>query len=292
MSMWIALEGMRKKALPAAGSGLHVRNALAALSLVVVAMTGWSGSAQAQQVSQVPDQVSVSSSSSFDGGVGEDGDGLPQAPAAQAPVDQRAPQTKRILGVIPNFRAVSTDEKLPPQSVKDKFVTATQESFDYSSLAIPAALAGYSLARDTYPEFGSGGVAYGRYLWHSVVDQTSENYWVEFIVPALTHEDTRYYTLYRGSSWKRFEYAITRIVITRSDSGKEVFNASEVIGSGAAAGLSNAYYPSRERSVGNTVTQWGTNLGVDAASFLFKEFWPDVNKKLFHGTKPDAPPLK
>ena len=51
-------------------------------------------------------------------------------------------QTKRILGIIPNFRAVSAGTTLPPQSVKEKFVTATQESFDYSAVFIPAAIAG------------------------------------------------------------------------------------------------------------------------------------------------------
>ena len=213
----------------------------------------------------------------------------PDAPAAQnAEATDRAPQTKRILGFIPNFRAISTDEKLPPQTVKDKFVTASEDSFDYSSIFIPALVAGYSLSTNATPEFGHGGVGYGRYLWHAAVDQTSENYMVEFIVPVATHEDTRYYTLGRGTFMKRAGYALSRTVITRSDSGKEVFNASEVVGAGASAGLSSLYYPSRERSFGNTGQQWGLDVGIDAVSFLAKEFWPDINHWLFHGAQPSA----
>jgi hypothetical protein len=213
----------------------------------------------------------------------------PDAPAPQSPVaGDRAPQTTRILGVIPNFRAISTDEKLPAQSAKEKFVTATEDSFDYSSIFIPLALAGYSQLRNSTPEFGTGGVAYGRYLWHAAVDQTSENYMVEFVVPVLTHEDTRYYTLGRGGFWKRTGYALSRAVVTRSDSNKEVFNASEVFGSGASAGLSNLYYPAAERSLGNTGEEWGLDIGIDAAAFVAKEFWPDVNHWLFHGAKPSA----
>jgi len=213
----------------------------------------------------------------------------PDAPAAQKSADgDRAPQTKRILGFIPNFRAISTDEKLPAQTVKDKFVTASEDSFDYSSIFIPALLAGYSLGTNATPEFGHGGVGYGRYLWHATVDQTSENYMVEFIVPVVTREDTRYYTLGRGTFMKRAGYALSRAVITRSDSGKEVFNAGEVIGSGASAGLSTLYYPGRERSFGNTGKQWGLDVGIDGVSFLAKEFWPDINHWLFHGAKPNA----
>jgi hypothetical protein len=213
----------------------------------------------------------------------------PGAPASPSPsASDRVPQTTRILGIIPNFRAISTDEKLPAQSVKEKFVTATEDSFDYSSAFIPLALAGYSQLTNATPEFGTGGVAYGRYLWHAAVDQTSENYMVEFVVPAITHEDTRYYTQGRGGFWKRTGYALSRAVITRSDSGKEVFNASEVIGAGASAGLSSLYYPTAERSFGNTGKEWGLDVGIDAASFVAKEFWPDINHWLFHGAKPSA----
>jgi len=209
------------------------------------------------------------------------------APQAQSPSNEPPPkQTSRILGILPNFRAVSADVKLPPQTAKEKFKTAFEDSFDYSAIFIPLALAGYGLAENNYPEFGSGGVAYGRYLWHAAADQTIENLLVEGIVPAITHEDNRYYTLGRGGFWKRTGYAVTRVVVTRNDAGNETFNISEVFGSGAAGAISTTYYPSRERSVGNFGTQWGTNIGIDALSFVVKEFWPDVNHALFHGAKP------
>ncbi len=209
------------------------------------------------------------------------------APQPQSQSDDQGPkQTHRILGILPNFRAVSADQRLPPQSVKEKFITASEDSFDYSAVFVPLALAGYDLGRNSDPEFGGGGVGYGRYLWHAAVDQTSENFFVEAIVPALTHEDNRYYTLGHGGFFKRTGYALTRVVITRSDSGKEVFNTSEVVGAGASAGLSSLYYPTRERSFGNTADQWGLNVGIDALSFVVKEFWPDINHALFHGASP------
>jgi hypothetical protein len=201
---------------------------------------------------------------------------------------QTGKQSKRILGILPNFRAVDADQKLPPQSVKQKFVTATEDSFDYSAIFVPLAVAGWNLHENSDPEFGRGGVGYGRYLWHVVVDQTSENFFVEAIVPSITHEDNRYYTLGHGGFIKRTGYALSRVVITRSDSDREVFNISEVFGSGAAAGLSNLYYPTAERSFGNTGTSWGLDVGIDALSFVVKEFWPDINHYLFHGAAPSS----
>lgn len=201
---------------------------------------------------------------------------------ATAPAASEGKQTKRILYVIPNFRAVSADEKLPPQSVKDKFWQTTQDSFDYSSFIFIGALAGIAQANNSTPEFRQGAAGYGRYYWHSFVDQADENYWVEFILPTVLRQDSRYYTLGRGGVFKRAKYAFTRILITRTDSGGETFNASEIVGAGAAAGISNAYYPSPERTWTKTGQRWLLNVGLDAGTFMFREFWPNINSAVFH----------
>jgi hypothetical protein len=239
------------------------------------------GPGSAPQAAEGAPQFSRSSSTS---------PSAPQNQTAQtAQEDSSGKQTKRILGIVPNFRAVSADEKLPPETVKEKFMDATQDSFDYSSIFVPAVLAAYSMGERATPEFHQGGAGFARYFWHSAVDQTSENYLVEFIFPTVTHEDSRYYTLGHGGFFKRTSYALSRAVITRSNSGAEVFNISEVFGAGAASGISNLYYPSASRSVGNTGTQWALDVGIDAGTFWFREFWPDINRRVFHNRYSDAP---
>jgi hypothetical protein len=206
-----------------------------------------------------------------------------QTTASPANSDGQGQQTKRILGIFPNFRAVSANTHLPPQTVKEKFLTATQDSFDYSAIFLPAAVAGISQATNATPEFRQGAAGYGRYFWHTYVDQASENYMVEAIFPTITHEDNRYYTLGSGGFLKRAGYSLSRVVITRNDAGHDTFNISEIVGAGAGAGVSNLYYPSKERTFSNTASKWGTNIGIDAGTFLFHEFWPDINHALFHG---------
>jgi hypothetical protein len=210
---------------------------------------------------------------------------LPDAPDAQTQQTQQSmegKQTKRILGVIPNFRSVSADQKLPPQSPKEKFVTATQDSFDYSAFIFAGALAGISMAQNSYPEFRTGAVGYGRYYWHTFADQAVENYMVEAIFPSALKQDSRYYTLGHGGFVKRTAYSFSRVLITRTDSGSQTFNASEVIGAGAASGVSSLYYPGRERTWTKVGQHWLTNVGLDGMTFIFKEFWPDINNAIFH----------
>jgi hypothetical protein len=191
-------------------------------------------------------------------------------------------QTKRILYVVPNFRAVSADEHLPPQSVKEKFKTAMLDSLDYSSFIFVGAQAGVGQATNSYPEFGQGAKGYGRYYWHTLADAINENTWVEFIIPSVLHQDTRYYTLGKGEFGKRVGYAFSRIVITRTDSGHKDFNYSEVLGAGAFSGVANLYYPSGERTITKTYQRWITNLCIDGGVFVFKEVWPDINNAVFH----------
>jgi hypothetical protein len=191
-------------------------------------------------------------------------------------------QTKRILYVVPNFRAVSADQHLPPQTVKEKFKTAMLDSFDYSSFIFVAGQAAVAQANNSYPEFHQGAKGYGRYYWHTLADAINENTFVEFIIPSLTHQDTRYYTLGKGDFVKRVGYAFSRVAITRTDGGNETFNVSEILGAGAFSGVANLYYPSQERTLTKTYQRWITNLAIDGCTFVFKEVWPDINNAVFH----------
>ncbi|WP_263358603.1 hypothetical protein [Acidicapsa ligni] len=195
---------------------------------------------------------------------------------------QQGEQTKRILYIVPNFHSVSADKQLPPESRLDKLKDATFDSFDYSSVIFAAGVAGASQAGKSYPEFHQGAAGYGRYFWHAFVDQTSENYFVEGFMPILFREDTRYYTLEHGRPLKRAYYAFSRMWTTRTDSGTPTPNFAEIVGAGAAAGIANLYYPEPQRTWTKTGQRWVTNIGFDSTTLVFKEFWPDLNRKIFH----------
>jgi hypothetical protein len=191
-------------------------------------------------------------------------------------------QTKRILGIMPNFSSVSADTKLTPQTAKDKFILAGKNSFDYSSFLIAAIQSGFAMDGNSYPEFHQGVKGYARYYWHTLADTADENFMVAGVGPILFHQDNRFYTLGDGGVGKRALYASTRVLITRQDDGDKTFNFSEVIGSGAAAGVSTLYYPTKYRTWTKVGQKWLTSDIIDAANFTFKEFWPDINKKIFH----------
>jgi hypothetical protein len=217
---------------------------------------------------------------------------LPEAPQPAAlqtsssqdntPADEQ--QTKRVLGIMPNFRSVSPGEIPPPPTVREKFVTTSLDNFDYSALIFSGLIAANAMANKATPEFHQGMPGYGRYYWHTLADQSIENYFVEFIIPAVNHEDSRYYAMGKrnGGFFKRAGYSLSRVVVTRSDSGKPMFNYGEVAGSAMAVSVSTLYYPSPERTPQIGLRNWGLDMGYDAFTFMFHEFWPDIHHGLFH----------
>ena len=81
------------------------------------------------------------------------------------------------------------------------------------------------------------------------------------------------------STWKRVGYALSRVVVTKTDSGRMRFNYSEWLGNGAAVGLSNLWYP-ESRNLDDNIEKLGVQVGTDALSNVLKEFWPDIKKKM------------
>jgi len=218
---------------------------------------------------------------------------LPDAPQAQTtkdtPVGPAVPpppappkQTKRILFIVPNFRSVTADEKLPPTTTRQKFKLLLDDTFDYSAFAETAILAGMGEIQTSEKEFHGGWPGYARYYWHSYADLTDGNLMTEFLFPVATREDPRYYTLGHGGLVRRSVYSVSRLVITRNNDGNNTANFSEVVGNGAAASISSLYYPSPERTWTKIGQRWVLQVGIDGLSNLLKEFWPEVNRSLFH----------
>jgi hypothetical protein len=201
-------------------------------------------------------------------------------PTNQESDDSEGKQTKRILWIVPNFSAVSANTRLPRLSAGGKLRLAAEDSVDYSSFAWAAVLAGQSMALNSYPELHQGAAGYGRYYWRAFADQASGAFFTEALVPALTHEDPRYYTLGHGGFLRRTVYALSQLYLTKTDSGGVGFNFSEILGNGMEAGLSNLYYPSQERGLRKTEENWTTGLESAALNNVVKEFWPDIRHKL------------
>jgi|GEM_PF-2724355 hypothetical protein len=217
---------------------------------------------------------------------------LPDAPqpAPQQEMIQRTPapgggdsDQKPLFTVIPDLGTASIDDQLPPQTVSEKMMVPTRNTLSVLAVVKPAFAAGFKEVTNRDPQLGKGPDGFGRYYWRTALDEVSENYLVDGVFPAVTHQDSRYYAMTEGGFWRRTGYALSRAFVIRNDAGNEVFNTSEILGAASAAGLANLYYPGPQTGPSVTAQRFGLDIGFDALTYAAKEFWPDVNRKVFRG---------
>ena len=217
---------------------------------------------------------------------------VPFGSAAQIP-DQTAPaeteQTKpssgtskdRLFYALPNFLTLENAAQATPLTAAEKFKVTTRSSFDPVNFVWHAALAGIGQAENSEAGYGQGAAGYAKRFAAHFADGTIENFTTEAIFPSLFHQDPRYFQSGKGGIRRRTVYALSRIVLTRSDSGQSQFNYSEILGSATAAGISTySYHPRGDRNLLNAASVWGSEVGYDALNYWIKEFWPDIRRKL------------
>ena len=107
----------------------------------------------------------------------------------------------------------------------------------------------------------------------------------------MLRQDPRFFQLGQGTLMHRTLYAVSRNIITRTDSGGSQFNYSEIVGGGMSAFISTySYHPSADRKISNTLSVWGTQHAYATITIVVKEFWPDIHRKLTHKKADAAPP--
>jgi hypothetical protein len=199
---------------------------------------------------------------------------------------QTTPQeSRRIFGIIPNNRTSPSLKDYKPLSTREKFALARQDSFDRGTLVLAALFAGDGQLTNASPSFGQGIQGYSRYFGASYGDLVIGNYLSEAVYPALLHQDPRYFRRGVGSRWSRLGYSVGQIFWTHTDADRTQFNYSEILGNSTAVAVSNLYYPDN-RNAGDAVTKFGTQIGVDMASNVLKEFWPDISRKFSRKPQP------
>jgi hypothetical protein len=181
-------------------------------------------------------------------------------------------ETQRVLGVIPNFY-VSYQQNTLPLGPKQKFELAWKTSVDPVTFATAAGFAAVQQAENTFSGYGQGAQGYAKRYGASYADSFISTMVGGAILPTLLKQDPRYFYKGTGSTQSRILYAIANAVVCKGDNGHWQPDYSGILGSLAAGGISNLYYPASSRN-GAWLTFQNTfiGLGGSAAANLFQEF--------------------
>jgi hypothetical protein len=209
----------------------------------------------------------------------------------------------RLFLALPNFLTLENAGNVPPLTTAQKFKVVARGSFDKIEFPWYGVLSGISQAENSEPGYGQGWEGYGKRYASAFADGTIENFMTSAVLPSILHQDPRFFQSSEGGFAHRTEYAVSRIFVTRTDSGHSQFNYSEIVGSALSAAIStNTYHPRSfittrynpstgtltyvfnpsSRTLPNTASVWGTQVLYDTITIVIKEFWPDVHRKMDH----------
>lgn len=192
-------------------------------------------------------------------------------------------EKQRLFGVIPNFYVTYVPDAAP-LTPRQKFQLAWKSTIDPVSFGVTAVVAGVQQAADKFPGYGQGAEGYGRRYGAAYGDLVSGTFIGGAVLPSILHQDPRYFYKGTGSVRSRVFYAIANSVICKGDNGHWQPNYSGIIGSLAAGGVSNLYYPEGDRSDAavtfeNALIGIGETAAVNLLQeFVMRRFTPSVAK--------------
>jgi hypothetical protein len=169
-----------------------------------------------------------------------------------------------------------------PLSARDKVMIGLKHSYSPMNFGGMFAAAGYEQLRNSEPNYGTDRGAFGERLGAAAIRDTTQGVFTDAVYAPLLHEDPRYYV--EGSQYgivHRALYALTRPLITRTDSGRKTINGALLLGYASSSLLSDAYYPAINRNARDTAAAFGSSVGGSALGFLVTEFsaslWHDLH---------------
>jgi hypothetical protein len=181
-------------------------------------------------------------------------------------------EKQRVLGVIPNFY-VTYLPNAAPLSSKQKFELAWKTTVDPVTFGITGVIAGLQQAQNDFSGYGQGAQGFAKRYGASYADLVIGTFVGSAVLPSLLKQDPRYFYKGTGSKRSRILYALANAVICKGDNGHWQANYSSILGSLAAGGISNLYYPAKNRDGAElTFENALIGIGASAAANLLQEF--------------------
>ena len=171
-----------------------------------------------------------------------------------------------------------------PLSTGGKFKLFADNSISLHAIGGAALGAAISQASNSPTGRGQGWDAYGERFGSSMARTASQEFFGTFILASALHEDPRFFPEVNPGFSHSVKYSVQRLFVTRNDSGRDVANVSGLLGPLFAEGLANAYWPERNRTVGDTFMRYGIDLATRAGGNMLREYWPRVERKFRGGS--------
>ncbi len=185
----------------------------------------------------------------------------------------------RLIGVVPDFGTVQPEESHAPLTLKQKWDLTIKGTIDPYNLVNSVMTAAFAQDGNQTPKYGEGGAAFGERFGAAVADGATQSIMGGVVFAQMLHQDPRYFRL--GPSvgiWHRALYSVSRLVIVRTEDGRDTFNSSGMLGIATGIGMSNIYYPAASISSRVMAERLSTSFTGVVVGNVMSEFVPDLEK--------------
>jgi len=212
-------------------------------------------------------------------------------PATQTPSAPLKIPGERLYNLLDEKSIVFPDiaASTEPLSPGQKFEVFVDNSISLHMVIWAAMGSGVGQAANSPTGFGQGGEAYAKRFGAAMARHSSSEFFGSFAFASALHEDPRFFPEVNPSLGRSIKYSLRQLFVTRNDAGHDVANVSGLLGPAFAEGLANAYWPERNRTVGDTFMRYGIDLAARAAGNILRDYWPVMYRKMGRsGSAPGA----
>jgi hypothetical protein len=213
-------------------------------------------------------------------GAGTGSTAVPDSPKPQGTTNPPVSTTTRFIGYVTNksiiFPDIATSEG--PLTPGEKFKLFVNQSISPPYILAAGITAAIGQARDVPEHYGQGWDAYGGRYGAAIARASSNSFFSTFVFASVLHQDPRFFPQSHPTLLGSMKYSAVRVFVTRTDSGRNTFNASGILGTVASEALANVYLPVSEQTGAKNAERIGTDLAWKFAGNMFKNYWPT----LFH----------
>jgi hypothetical protein len=208
-------------------------------------------------------------------------EGPPYAPSALHQHDSMSAMIKKNIEHAIDKNCLSVNQ-WHPLTPRQKFQVFVHHTYAPSTFAGAAFDAGADRIENHNPAYAKGFAGAAQRYGTELATNETGVFFSSFLFPTLLKQDPRYLRSPNSVFPKRIVYAMSRVLITRSDSGHQTFNASYVLGGAASQAINDLYVPGHRQGMQPIIDRLTFNLAIDSGFNLIHEFWPDLRRRFLH----------
>jgi hypothetical protein len=188
----------------------------------------------------------------------------------------------RLLGVMPDFGTVQPTESQAPLTLRQKWDLTIKGTIDPYNLVNSFMTAAFAQDGNQTPKYGEGAAAFGARFGAAVADGATQSILGGVVFAQMLHQDPRYFRLGPGVGIvHRTLYSVSRLMVVRTEAGKDTFNSSGMLGIVGGIGLSNLYYPAASVNGRVMAERLSTSFTGVVVGNMMSEFVPDLENYFF-----------